>query len=62
VLERSAGDGTAWETEPLMGLAGDGELKAFRHLGFWQCMDTLRDKLALEERWRAGRAPWNVWT
>jgi len=62
VLERIAGDATSWETGPLAGLASDGELQAFCHLGFWQPMDTLRDKLALEERWRAGRAPWKVWT
>ena len=61
VIERIAGDQTSWETGPLESLARDGELRAFRHLGFWRPMDTLREKLALEERWREGRAPWKVW-
>jgi glucose-1-phosphate cytidylyltransferase len=61
VIERIAGDQTSWETGPLESLARDGELRAFRHLGFWQPMDTLREKLALEERWREDRAPWKVW-
>ena len=54
------GDQTAWETQPLQDLARDGELRAFRHQGFWQAMDTLRDKNQLEELWQAG-APWKVW-
>ena len=61
VLDRIAGDQTAWETDPLEELARAGELMAFRHLGFWQPMDTLRDKNALEELWRSGAAPWKVW-
>jgi glucose-1-phosphate cytidylyltransferase len=61
VLDRIAGDEVAWEGEPLDGLAKDGELRAFRHLGFWQPMDTLRDKLALEELWRNSDAPWRIW-
>jgi glucose-1-phosphate cytidylyltransferase len=47
--------------EPLTGLAADGELMAFRHTGFWQPMDTLREKTQLESLWDSGRAPWKVW-
>jgi glucose-1-phosphate cytidylyltransferase len=61
VLSRIAGDDTVWEREPLEGLARDGQLSAFRHDGFWQPMDTLREKNALEEFWRSGRAPWKLW-
>jgi glucose-1-phosphate cytidylyltransferase len=61
VLDRIAGDRTAWETDPLESLARDRQLMAFRHAGFWQAMDTLRDKNALEELWRGGAAPWKVW-
>ena len=60
-LERIAGDESSWEGEPLSGLAADGELMAFRHDGFWQPMDTLREKNLLEELWQTGRAPWKVW-
>lgn len=60
-LDRIAGDDTSWEAEPLTGLAADGELKAFRHSGFWQPMDTLREKTLLENLWDSGRAPWKVW-
>lgn len=60
-LERIAGDETSWEAEPLNGLAADGELMAFAHHGFWQPMDTLREKLLLENLWESGRAPWKVW-
>ena len=52
---------TVWEREPLENLARDGELSAFRHSGFWQPMDTLRDKQVLEELWQSGSAPWHVW-
>ena len=55
------GDQTTWEKEPLEGLARDGEISAFKHRGFWQPMDTLRDKNQLEELWSSGRAPWRVW-
>jgi len=61
VIERIAGDATSWEAEPLAGLARDGELMAYAHAGFWQPMDTLRDKNLLEELWQAGRAPWKTW-
>lgn len=61
VIERIAGDETPWETDPLESLARDGELRAYRHAGFWQAMDTLRDKTTLEAMWTAGTAPWKVW-
>ncbi|HJT63625.1 MAG TPA: glucose-1-phosphate cytidylyltransferase [Candidatus Limnocylindria bacterium] len=60
-LERIAGDATAWEAEPLTGLAADGELMAFVHAAFWQPMDTVRERTLLETLWDAGRAPWKVW-
>jgi glucose-1-phosphate cytidylyltransferase len=60
-LDRIAGDDTSWEAEPLTGLAADGELMAFAHTGFWQPMDTLREKTLLENLWDSGRAPWKVW-
>jgi glucose-1-phosphate cytidylyltransferase len=55
-------DATIWERAPLETLARDGQISAFTHEGFWHPMDTLRDKLKLEELWRSGRAPWKVWT
>lgn len=61
VLEYIAGDETVWEREPLEQLARDRCLEAYRHSGFWQPMDTLRDKMLLEELWQSGRAPWCVW-
>jgi glucose-1-phosphate cytidylyltransferase len=61
VLSYIAGDETLWEREPLERLAQDGELMAFRHEGFWQPMDTLRERKLLEELWAAGTAPWKVW-
>lgn len=61
VLPYIADDATSWEAAPLERLAGDGELMAFEHLGFWQPMDTLREKTMLEEMWAAGRAPWKTW-
>lgn len=54
-------DDTSWEVEPLGQLAARNQLMAFEHLGFWQPMDTLRDKNALEEMWASGKAPWKVW-
>jgi glucose-1-phosphate cytidylyltransferase len=54
-------DFTVWERDPLMKLAADGELMAFPHDGFWHPMDTLRDKVLLEELWASGRAPWKKW-
>lgn len=61
VLDYLTDDSTIWEQEPLMGLAEDGELMAYEHQGFWQPMDTLRDKNLLEELWEAGKAPWKTW-
>ena len=55
-------DDTLWERQPMERLAADGQLMAFRHEGFWQPMDTLREKRHLEELWSSGRAPWKVWT
>ena len=55
------GDGTLWEQEPLMTLASSGQLTAFYHTGFWQPMDTLRDRQLLEDLWKQGRAPWKLW-
>jgi len=54
-------DKTVWEQEPLIKLAEDGELMAYEHQGFWQPMDTLRDKNLLEELWDSGKAPWKTW-
>ena len=54
-------DMTVWENEPLQRLAGDGQLSVHFHRGFWQAMDTLRDKRHLEELWASGRAPWKNW-
>jgi glucose-1-phosphate cytidylyltransferase len=62
VLDYIDGDETFFEREPLERLARDGQLMAYRHEGFWQCMDTLRDKMNLEEMWRTGRAPWKLWS
>jgi len=56
------GDATHWEREPLERLAKDGQLMAYRHHSFWQCMDTLRDKSLLQELWDSGRPPWKVWS
>ena len=61
VIDRIDDDSTVWEQEPLRSLAHDGELSAFRHTGFWQPMDTLRDKVLLESLWDAGSPPWKVW-
>jgi len=61
VLDRISGDDCIWEKEPLMGLASDGQLMAYKHEGFWQPMDTLRDKMHLEELWEEGKAPWKTW-
>ncbi len=56
-----AGDDTAFEREPLETLAQKGQLSGYRHDGFWQCMDTLRDRRQLEALWQAGDAPWKLW-
>ena len=61
VLNRISGDDCIWEQQPLMGLADDGQLMAYEHHGFWQPMDTLRDKIHLEELWQSGNPPWKTW-
>lgn len=61
VIDYIASDNTIWERDPLERLANEGELAAFPHHGFWQPMDTLRDKIHLEELWQSGKAPWKVW-
>ena len=61
VIDRIEDDSTVWEQEPLQGLANDGELTAFYHTGFWQPMDTLRDRKYLEKLWEASQAPWKIW-
>lgn len=62
VFDYIEGDDAQWEREPLENLAKDGQLMAYRFSGFWQCMDTLRDKKLLERLWEAHEAPWKVWT
>jgi len=54
-------DNLIWEREPLENLARDGQLVAYKHYGFWKCMDIMRDKKELEEMWNSGKAPWKVW-
>ena len=61
VLDRIRGDATTWEREPMEELAAEGNLRAFEHTGFWQAMDTLRDKHLLEDLWAGGKAPWKIW-
>jgi glucose-1-phosphate cytidylyltransferase len=61
VLNCIEGDSTSWETNVVPRLASNGQLAAYKHAGFWQPMDTLREKMYLEELWRSGRAPWKVW-
>ena len=61
VFDYIAGDKTVWEREPMEQLAVDGQLSAYKHSGFWQPMDTLRDKMYLEDLWAKGQAPWKVW-
>jgi glucose-1-phosphate cytidylyltransferase len=60
-LPRIAGDATSWELEPMARLASDGQLMAYEHTGFWQPMDTLREKNLLEDLWLSGKAPWKKW-
>jgi glucose-1-phosphate cytidylyltransferase len=61
VLDYIKDDTTIWERGPLETLARDGQISAYIHQGFWQPMDTLRDKMKLEELWQSGRAPWKIW-
>ncbi len=61
VIDYLEDDSTIWEQEPLMRLAEDRQLVSFEHEGYWQCMDTLRDKNNLESLWTSGKAPWKTW-
>jgi glucose-1-phosphate cytidylyltransferase len=61
VIDYIDGDHISWEREPLERLAREGDLAAYAHFGFWQPMDTLRDKLMLDDLWTAGQAPWKIW-
>lgn len=61
VIDRIEDDATTWEQEPLMTLALDGQLMSYKHEGFWQPMDTLRDKNHLQKLWESGEAPWKLW-
>ncbi|HPU33044.1 MAG TPA: glucose-1-phosphate cytidylyltransferase [Phycisphaerae bacterium] len=61
VFDYIDGDDTQFEQEPLERLARDGQLMAYKHTSFWQCMDTLREKHILESLWQSGRAPWKIW-
>ncbi len=61
VFDYIEGDATLFEKEPLENLASDGQLMAYQHEGFWQCMDTLRDKYLLNHLWESGKAPWKTW-
>jgi len=61
VIDRIEGDMTPWEGKPLVNLASEGKLMSYRHAGFWQAMDTLRDKNQLEDLWSSGNPPWKLW-
>ncbi len=61
IIDYIDGDDTVFEKKPLETVAAMGELMAYRHKGFWHCMDTQRDKNKLEEMWASGNAPWKVW-
>jgi glucose-1-phosphate cytidylyltransferase len=62
IFDYIEGDQTQWEREPMEALARDGQLMAYRHESFWQCMDTLRDRVLLDQLWESGNAPWKIWT
>ncbi len=61
VMDYIRGDSTVWEQEPMRDLAEEGLLSAYKHSGYWQNMDTLRDKSVLEDLWQSGKAPWKTW-
>ncbi len=61
VLDYIEGDETLWEQEPMQNIALDGQMSAYFHTGFWQPMDTLREKILLEDLWQSGKAPWKTW-
>jgi len=62
IFDYIEGDNTFWERDPLEKLAKDGQLIAYKHFGFWRCMDALGDKRELEELWNSGKPPWRIWT
>ncbi|HLE16947.1 MAG TPA: glucose-1-phosphate cytidylyltransferase [Syntrophales bacterium] len=61
IMDYISGDMTVWELDPLQKLASDGMLTAYKHEGFWESMETLRDKYVLEDLWQSGKAPWKIW-
>ena len=61
IFDYLEGDSTVLEKEPIENMVADEELIAYKHTGYWQCMDTLREKEKLEELWASGNAPWKVW-
>ena len=61
VFDLIDGDETVWEQEPMHRLVSEGQLASYRHFGFWQSMDTLRDKTVLDKHWESGKAPWKIW-
>ena len=61
IFDYLEGDSTVFEQEPMRRLAAEGQMKAFYHGGFWQCMDTQREMKKLEELWQSGKAPWKIW-
>ena len=61
VFDLIEGDETVWEQDPLKALAASGQLSSYKHDGFWQAMDTLREKNLLEDLWQSGNAPWKSW-
>lgn len=61
IFDYIEGDHTQWEKEPLEQLAANGQLMAYKHTSFWQCMDTLRERHILESMWESGQAPWKIW-
>ena len=61
VIDLIEGDATVWEQEPMRQLANDQQIHAYLHEGYWQCMDTLRDRIVLDELWTSGEAPWKIW-
>jgi glucose-1-phosphate cytidylyltransferase len=61
VIDSIEGDQSSWEGRPLESIAQSNQLEAYEHRGFWQPMDTLRDKNHLEELWSSGKAPWKTW-
>lgn len=62
VIDYIENDVTVWEQHPLKQLADDGQLMSYEHTGFWQPMDTLRDKILLQQLWESGKAPWKIWS